>query len=376
MLVVTKSYNIFLVGLFVFTLSACSSTTVEDDDYKGVYSTKKTSEHSLEVPPDLVAPDSSNALNIPGLSSSGANFSEYSNLEPGSTNNILPKSSSGTRFVREGRTFWLEIDAKPDEIWTQARSFFMDLGFSFVRENPVNGLLETNWLENRFDVPTGWFSSLLSGLFSTGLMDKYRIRIERSDKDNVSLLFITHQGLKETSYGDLSETDFSIKWLPREADPELEAEMLQRFLVFRGVTKTQAKQLTMQKKNTEISKLIKDKSGNNYVIEVSEIFPRTWRRISIALDRMGLVVEDINRSKGLYYIKTTEDFIKNQDAKDKGWFASIFSAKDEPLKVEQYQLSVDEVENKTTINILNGSGEKDTSKTGYFILKKLQTQLR
>lgn len=375
MSIVTKSCNALLVGLFVFTLSACSSTTVVDDDYKGVYNTKKSTKHALEVPPDLVAPDSSNALNIPSLSGSGANFSEYSNLGAGSGNNVLPKSAAGTRFVREGRSFWLEIESKPDEIWRQARSFFMDLGFSFVRENPVNGLIETNWLENRLDVPTGWFSSLLGGLFSTGLMDKYRIRIEHGDKDNVSLLFITHQGLKEVSYGNWSETDYSIKWQPRESDPELEAEMLQRFLVFRGVAKAQAKQLTSQKKNIEIAKLVKDKSGLNNIIEVNEIFPRTWRRISIALDRMGLVIEDRNRSKGIYYIKTTEDFIKG-DSEDKSWLESIFTSKNEQLKIEPFQLSVDDVENKTIIGILNGSGEKDNSKTGYFILKKLQAQLR
>ena len=375
MSVVSKSCNALLVGLFVFVLSACSSTTVVDDDYKGVYKTKKSSKHSLEVPPDLVAPDSSNALSIPSLSGTGANFSDYSNLGAGSGNNVLPKSSAGTRFVRDGRSFWLEIESKPDEIWQQVRSFFMDLGFSFVRENPVNGLIETNWLENRVDVPTGWLSSLLGGLFSTGLMDKYRIRIEHSDKDNVILLFITHQGLKEVSYGNWSESDYSLKWQPRDSDSELEAEMLQRFLVFRGVAKAQAKQLTSQKKNIEVAKLVKDKSGVNTIVEVNEIFPRTWRRISIALDRMGLVVEDRNRSKGIYYIKTTEDFIKG-DAEDKSWLESIFSSKDEQLKIEQFQLIVDDVENKTIIGILNGNGEKDNSKTGYFVLKKLQAQLR
>ena len=375
MSVVIKSCNILLVGLFVFTISACSSTSEIDEDYKGVYNTKKSSRGSLEVPPDLAAPDSSNALSIPSLSGTGANFSEYSNLGEGSANNVLPKSSAGIRFVREGRSFWLEIESKPDEIWRQTRSFFMDLGFSFVRENPVNGLIETEWLENRLDVPTGWFSSLLGGLFSTGLMDKYRIRIERSDKDNVSLLFITHQGLKEVSYGNFSETDYSIKWQPRESDPELEAEMLQRFLVFRGVAKAHAKQLTSQKKDIEIAKLVKDQSGVNSVIEVSEIFPRTWRRISIALDRMGIVVEDRNRSKGLYYIKTTEDFIKG-DAEDKSWLESIFGSNEKQLKIAQYQLSVDDLENKTLISILSSSGEQDNSKTGYFILKKLQSQLR
>jgi len=374
MSVVTKICNTFVVGIFVSLMLGCSSTSVIDDDYKGVYDTKKSSEGSLEVPPDLSAPDSSNALRVPSLSNTSVNFSDYSNLGLDASGNVLPKSTAGVRFVREGRSFWLEVHSKPDELWLQSRNFFKDLGFTFVSQNPVHGIIETEWLENRFDVPTGWFASLLGGLHSTGLMDKYRIRIERGNKDNVSLLFITHQGLKEKSYGAWSDADVTVKWEARESDPELEAEMLQRFLVFRGVAKAQAKRLTAKNKN-QMTKLIKDEVGNTKSIEVNEIFPRTWRRISIAMDRLGLIVEDRNRSKGIYYIKTTEDFIKG-DSEDKSWFESIFGSSDKQLEIAAFQLSVDDLENKTVISLMNSSGGKDASQTGAFILKKLQEQLR
>lgn len=373
MSVVTKICKTLVVSIFVLSMLGCSSTSVKDD-YKGVYDTKKSSEGSLEVPPDLSAPDSSNALRVPSLSNTGVNFSDYSNLGLDASGNVLPKSTAGVRFVREGRSFWLEVNSKPDELWAQSRNFFKDLGFTFVSQNPVHGIMETEWLENRFDVPTGWFASLLGGLHSTGLMDKYRIRIERGNTDNVSLLFITHQGLKEKSYGAWSDTDVTVKWEARESDPELEAEMLQRFLVFRGVAKAQAKRLTAKNKN-QMTKLIKDDAGNTKSIEVNEIFPRTWRRISIAMDRLGLIVEDRNRSKGIYYIKTTEDFIKG-DSGDKSWLESIFGSSDKQLEIAAFQLSVDDLENKTVITLMNGSGEKDTSQTGAFILKKLQEQLR
>ncbi len=375
MSVVTKGYQFFILVLVFITLSACS-TTAQDEGYKGIYSGTVSTEQSLDVPPDLVSPDSSSAMSIPGLSNTGTSFSEYSTSGAGSSSNVLPASSSGVRFVRDGDMFWLQINAKPEEIWGQVRTFFKDLGFSFVTESPVNGLLETNWLENRFDVPTGWIASMLGGLFSTGLMDKYRIRIERTDKKGVSLLFITHQGLKEQASGDYyGDTDLSIQWVPRQPDPELEAEMLQRFLIFRGIAKKRAKQIVSKNKSIERAKLVKDKTTDSYIIEVAEIFPRTWRRISIALDRMGIIIEDRNRSKGLYYIKTTEDFIKN-GTEDKGWFASIFSSNDKPLKVAEFRLSVEDLENRSVIRLMDADGEQDKSKTGYFILKKLKEHLR
>ncbi len=375
MSVFIKGFQVFLLGLFVITISACSSAPKEDEDYKGIYDAETTSDYSLEVPPDLVSPSISNALVIPGIANSGARFSEYSNSSQASgSSSVLPRSTSGARFVRDGGVFWLEIKASPDEIWQQVRAFFTGLGFNFVTESPVNGVLETNWLEKRSEVPTGWLSAMIGKLFSSGLMDKYRIRLERTDKDNTTLLFITHQGLQERSTGDsFSETELVIKWLPRESDPDLEAEMLQRFLVFRGIAKAQAKQIVSKEKTTERAKLVKD-GDNNYTIEVNEIFPRTWRRISIALDRMGLVVEDRNRSKGIYYIKTTEGFVQG-DHHEPGWFESLFASKSEQLKIAQFQLKVDDLDNITRITILNDAEEQDKSKTGLFILEELKAHL-
>ncbi len=363
MLAVTKSYKVFLLSVFILAVSACSSTPDSDDNYKGIYSSKTPKDYSLEVPPDLVEPDSSNALILPTLS------------ERSEADLVLARSSSGVRFVREGDVFWLEIKGKPDQIWGQVRNFFKDLGFSFTIDSPVNGLLETNWLENRIDTPSGWFMSMLSKLGSTGIRDRYRIRLERSEKDDVTLMFITHQGLQEQSNSDWAGSDFSIVWEMRDSDPELEAEMLQRFLVFRGVAKVDAKQITAVKHIAERATLIEDKADKSYRIEVNEIFSRTWRRISIALDRMGLDIEDRNRSEGIYYIKTTEDFIKVNE-EDKSWFASIFSSSDEAMQVAAFQLRVEEVDAKTVISIFDQSGERDKSKTGYFILKKIKDHLR
>lgn len=364
MLVVTRSSRYMLLSLFVLAISACSFTSEKEDGYKGVYSSKAPKEYTLEMPPDLVAPDSSSALTIPG----------FSGGDSASDNTVLPRSSSGVRFVREGDVFWLEIKAKPEVLWVQLHNFFKELGFSFVTDNPENGLLETDWLENRINTPSGWFTSFISGLFSTGIKDKFRIRLERDDKENITRVFISHQGLSEESHSDWGSSDINISWKLRESDPDLEAEMLQRFLVYRGVAKAQAKKITSIKKQTDRAVFIEDKSTKTYRVEVNEIFPRTWRRISIALDRMGIVIEDRNRSKGVYYIKTTEGFTKVND-EDENWFASIFSSSSAGLQVASFQLKVDEIEAKTVISILNENGEPDTSKTGYFILKKLKEHL-
>ena len=46
---------------------------------------------------------------------------------------------------------------------------------------------------------------------------------------------------------------------------------------------------------------IKDIAGVP-VLVVGDIFSRVWRRTGVALDRSGLVVEDHDRNKGVYFV--------------------------------------------------------------------------
>jgi len=365
MKVVVKFSKAIFLGFLIALLGACSLFSSNESDYRGIYtSDTKTTQDSLEVPPDLVAPKTNDAFVIPTYAGSSNSDNAYSK--------VLTASSAGVEFVREGDVFWLVIKDKPDIIWNQVRNFFKDLGFTFVVDQPVNGILETNWLENRVDTPTGWFMSFLTNLVSTGIQDKYRIRLERGSNDNETLLFITHRGLKERVDSDFGGSEVQIYWTIRDSEPDLEAEMLQRFLVFRGVRSPTAKEVTnIKAKRVERAKLVKNETSNTESIIVNEIFSRAWRRVGIALDRMGLVIEDRNRSKGLYYIKTTDNFLK-VNTEEKGWFSSSKS----DLSIASFQLYITETDSKTNISILDASGADTASKTAAFILKKLNDQLR
>ena len=44
------------------------------------------------------------------------------------------------------------------------------------------------------------------------------------------------------------------------------------------------------------------------VLEVDEPFDRAWRRVGLALDRVGFTVEDRDRTKGLYYVRYADSY--------------------------------------------------------------------
>lgn len=357
--------RVVLVVTLLLNLMACSSTS----EWKGIYSADKGIDSSkLDVPPDLSQPDLTDGLALPNIAAGGSTYSAYSNTEY-KGDKVVSANLRGVKVIRDGAYQWLEINATAEKLWPELRAFFAQVGFELKREDKQLGVMETNWLENRALLPSGWFSKLLNRISSTGLRDKYRARLERTNKPNVTRIFITHQGLKE--YGTNEESGIKIWWESRRSDPELEAEMYQRFLIFRDMDKASAKKLVAKDKAKEGTQVI-EKEGAK-VLLVNEGFARTWRRVGIALDRIGLLVTDRNRSGGLLYLRITDDF-RAKVKEDKGWLASLFSSDAVKLK-ERYLLRVVDKNDTTEISIFETTGAKADSRFVNQLLTDLKSYL-
>ena len=340
--------RVVLVVTLLINLTACSSTS----GWKGVYSSGEEKDYSkLDVPPDLSQPDITDSVALPNIAADGSTYSAYTNTEY-KGNEITPANPRGVKLIRDGANQWLEINATAEKLWPELRVFFTEVGFEIKREDKRLGIIETNWLENRANLPTGWFAKILNRISSTGLRDKYRARLEKTNKPNMTRLFITHQGLKE--YGIEEVNRIKIWWETRPSDPELEAEMYQRFLIFRDMDKVSAKKLAA-KITAKDRAVIIDKDDTKK-LQVNEGFARTWRRVGIALDRIGLLVDDRNRSAGLLYLRITDDF-RAKVKEDKGWLASLFSSDTVKLK-ERYLLRVVDKNDTTEISIFETTGAK------------------
>ena len=358
--------RVVLVVTLLMNLMACSSTP----EWKGVYeSDKDTSAETLQVPPDLSTPEVSDSVALPKIGLTGETYSDYTSTEH-TGEGVLSTKHPKVKVMRDGINEWLEIKAPVEKIWTDLRGFFIGMGFELKREDKALGVMETNWKENRYALPTDWFSKLLKNVLSSGVKDKYRVRLEKTDNPEITRVFITHQGLQEhVSDGEGAVTRY---WQPRKSDPGLEAEMYQRFLIYRGMDKKKAIKLAAESKETgRASIVVKDDSK---VLQVKEGFARTWRRVGIALDRIGLLVEDRNRSGGLYYLRITDDFRNKVKEDSQGWFGSLFSKDDVKLK-ESYLLNVSEENNVTTISIYEASGAKADSRFVDKLLGELKTYL-
>jgi outer membrane protein assembly factor BamC len=279
---------------------------------------------------------------------------------------------------RDGSQRWLVVKQTPEKLWPEIKDFWQDSGFLISTENAETGVMETDWAENRAKIPQDFIRNTigkaLDALYSTAERDKFRTRLERN-ADGTTDIFISHRGAEEVLTGQQNERTI---WTARPADPQLEAEFLSRLMARLGSTTAQARTAVNSAVPVQ-SRARVVKAGNSEYVQIDEGFDRAWRRVGLALDRVGFTVEDRDRTQGLYFVRYVD---QNQDAQnkaEKGFFAKMFSfgSKDDKGKVAQrYRVSVKGNDGSSQVAVLNNDGRPDTSQTGNKILGLLGEQLK
>lgn len=340
---------------------------------------------ALDVPPDLVQPDIDERYSIPEQSSPGsATFSSYSNERGGpqntSSSSLLPSSFQDVHIERSGTQRWLVIPQSPETVWPIIKEFWQELGFLIKTEVPEAGIMETDWAENRAKIPQDIIRSVLStvldSIYSTAERDKFRTRLERNQVGNTEV-YISHRGMIEVlQSGPLNRTI----WQPRPADPDLEAEMLSRLMMRFGVEEQKAKlELATSKNNASVERAYIDQEGTTLVI--NEAFDRSWRRVGLALDRIGFTVEDRNREEGIYFVRYVDpDVDSKKKGDDKGILSNIIfwrSDDKDAAKAAKFRIQVHNTgTNICKVTFSNDDGTTVNSATSNRILKLLHEQLK
>jgi outer membrane protein assembly factor BamC len=171
--------------------------------------------------------------------------------------------------------------------------------------------------------------------------------------------------------------DQQTRWQPRPPDPELEAEMLRRLMVSFGADQKQAAVAAADAKVKPVdrAKLTRGDVGAG-TLEVQESFDRAWRRVGLALDRVGFTVEDRDRSKGLYFVRYVDPETDGQK-KTEGFLSKLaFWKGSAPDPQTKYRIFVKDGGSLTTVQVLSFEGGVDQSDTSKKILSLLYEQLK
>jgi outer membrane protein assembly factor BamC len=183
-----------------------------------------------------------------------------------------------------------------------------------------------------------------------------------------------------------------------------------------GVTEQQSRTIVATV-NTEARATVDRGADGQLNLKVNDQFDRAWRRVGLALDRIGFVVEDRDRSRGLYYVRyadlaATEDnsekkkgFLESlkfwgsdddqqsngneiiaepEDTNESGSEGSIGdylrfweAPENEAQRERIYRIKVDNSENGgSDVVVVRQNGTRDTSSTANRIITLLYEQLR
>lgn len=339
---------------------------------------------TLEIPPDLSQLSRDDRYLVPDDAGKGtATFSAYAadrSPEAQAGQSVLLPQVEKLRVERSGNQRWLVAAMPADAMWDTIKDFWQETGFIINVERPEAGVMETDWAENRAKIPDdiirNTLGKLIDSLYSTGERDKFRTRLEPGSEPGTTEIYISHRAMEEV-YTSSSKDE--TRWQPRDPDPELEAEMLRRLMVRLGAEERRAEVALAQPKAEPRARLANTADGSGR-LEVVDRFDRAWRRVGLALDRVGFTVEDRDRSRGLYFVRYVDPELDNLTKKPDGMLSKLAfwkGSSKSPVSREQYRIHVADVANgNASVQVLTSEGGVDKSETARRILSLLQQQLQ
>jgi outer membrane protein assembly factor BamC len=369
-----------ITSALLVTLSGCGmiSSVIDQDrvDYRGAKKAVK-----LEVPPDLTQLEKDNRYAVPEVRGT-ATASTY-RVTPGAAapvgatlQPVGPIATEAMRVERNGNQRWLVVNQSPEQLFPLVKQFWTDNGFAIAAESATTGIMETEWTENRAKIPQDMvrrtLGKVIDGLYGTGERDKYRTRLERTATGGTEI-YISHRGAEEVLTGPNKEIP---TWTVRANDPDLEAQFLSKLVARLSGAEDPKPSAAAQAVVTaavvqpQHAKLV----GN--AVEVDEGFDRAWRRVGLALDRVGFTVEDRDRVQGVYFVRFVDPDIAAKD----GFFKKLFTfgSDDKAKEAQRYRISVKSAAGATLsqVTVQGNDGKPEATPTGAKILKLLNDELK
>jgi outer membrane protein assembly factor BamC len=373
-------HGLVLSALLV-SLTGCTFVgSVFESDKLDYRASKKAA--PLDIPPDLTQLQKDNRYAIPDGKGVATASGYQKGVTPAGTPAVAATSgeivglgnTGAVKVERSGNQRWLVVKQSPEQLWPELKQFWADSGFTIEQESLTTGVMETNWAENRSKIPQDIIRSTLGKVFdsaySTGERDKFRTRLERAP-DGSTEIYISHRGAEEVLTGPAKEIT---TWTVRPNDPGLEAQFLAK-LMARLTGTPDVKSVTAEVQNAAVQPLHAKLVGST--VELDEGFDRAWRRVGLALDRVGFTVEDRDRVNGLYFVRYADPDLVGTT----GFLKKLFSfgaAADKEKEAQRYRISVKAAPNASAsvVTVMTNDGKPETTATGTKILRLLNDELK
>lgn len=367
-----KRFTVLTLGLGVALLSGCSQLNQFMGTEDAVNYKSTVAGDPLSIPPDLTQANRDARYRAPEGTTT---FSQYAAAQqergPNTgAQNILP-TVDDVNVMRDGDIRWLVVNRPAEAVYPQVIEFWGEQGFTIQTQDALAGLIETDWAENRSKIPEGWIKSALGSIFDqvfdSGERERFRTRLERVN--GKTEIYISHQQMVETGTADNS----GWKWTAGKEDPNLNAAMLARLMVFLGTDVQAAQQKVASAQKDATMPSVEPVAPDQAAITLGESFDRAWRRVGVAIDSAGFYVEDRDRSAGEYFVRYL-DTDTGQKIEQPNFFSRMFGGKgtSEP---KTFRIRVADQGSNSVVSVLDANGQQDNSDTAKRIISVLSTNM-
>ena len=219
---------------------------------------------------------------------------------------VLPSYIDMT-IINQGIARWLEMQYDPVSLWPYLKQFWIAQGFEIIINEPINGILETEWKKNQINFESEGKLLNNKDFNYNSSKEKFRVRVERQPNGYTNIYVSNH-----VLEADDVVNEGKIIWKKKESDLSREAEMLVRMMEYFGNNRDVALESLNEsgKYDNKVSIDLIDFYGVPAIL-IEESFSKMWRKIGLSLDRSGLLVTDQNRDTAIYIIST--DQISNKE---------------------------------------------------------------
>ena len=182
--------------------------------------------------------------------------------------------------------------------------------------------METDWAENRADIPQGFIRNILekisTRLYSAATRDKFRVRLERGIEPGTTELYLSHRGAEEVAQGEgfgLAAKTIRPGARSRDVEPDC-------WCILVSIVKTQRRYWRSR---------LRKKNAPTWSGPMTGLPPWPWMKIfrvrGVApvwpLDRVGFTVEDRDRSRGLYFVRYIDPLKDVGAEEEEGWLSKL-----------------------------------------------------
>jgi outer membrane protein assembly factor BamC len=335
-----KYISFFLIFQLLAGCTSLEEIPIIDKVTQPDYVSSKKSK-KLEIPPELDEFSASDSYSVNGEPTS---LRQYINKEK-DKDQILVNSNEKIKVVKSGNMRWLVVPAKQSQVWPVVEKFWEDMGFQ-ASSSKRTGIIETSWVsesdirKDDQDI-VGKFDAWLDNLANTSTRRKFRTRIEDGVEEGTTEIYLSQRsllkGLDEHNdrkskhfegtinpdsvyqiqeYRSEDEVDKAeMKSNYKDDDLEIQYELLRRLMVRLGSSDLSAKNSLDNAIEIKQADLVQEDGYKSLLLK--DNYGRAWRRLSLAIDMVGFLVEDKNRSNGIFYIKYSNIEIDDQTPKKK-----------------------------------------------------------